>query len=118
MAMIEVVDRNGPVLLLRARGRLNMLSADEFEADVKRAVAMTTTDVVIEASNLSYLSSAGLRALFRLSRSLDRLDRHLRLCSLRPYIQEVFEIIGFDRVIPLYSDVPSALSASGSRPQS
>ena len=114
MTMIEVVESNGPVLLLRARGRLNMLSADEFEADVKRAVAMTTKDVVIEASSLTYLSSAGLRALFRLSKTLDRLDRNLRLCSLQPYIREVFEIIGFDRVIKIYSDVPSALTASAS----
>ncbi len=114
MTMIEVVETNSPALLLKASGRLNTLNADEFEADVKRAVATTSSDVVIEASNLTYLSSAGLRALFRLSRGLDRLDRSLRLCNLKPYIHEVFEIIGFDRVIQIYSDVPSALSASGS----
>ena len=117
MMMIEVVESNGPALLLKARGRLNVLSASTFEADIKSAASMTNSDVVIEASGVTYLSTAGLRALFRLSRSLNRSDRSLRVCSLRPYIHEVFEIIGFDRVIQVYSDVPSALSASGSSPK-
>ncbi len=117
MSMIEVVETKGPVLLLRACGRLNRLNVDEFEADVKKAMARRTTDVVIEASNLTYVSSAGLRALFMLSRTLGKFDRHLRLCGLQPYIREVFEVIGFDRVIQIYPDVPSALSASGSQPQ-
>ena len=115
MSMIEVVQTKGPALLLRASGRLNVLTAGEFEADVKIAAAMTKRDVVIiEASNLTYLSSAGLRVLFRLSKNLGRLDCHLRLCGLQPYIREVFEIIGFDRVIQIYTDLPSALSASRS----
>ena len=117
MSMVEVIESNGPVLLLRAQGRLNMLSASTFEAEVTSAVAMTNTDVVIEASDVTYLSSAGLRVLFRLSRSLNKRDRSLRICSLKPYIHEVLELIGFDRVIQIHTDLPSALSATGSGPQ-
>ncbi len=118
MSMIEVVASNGPALLLRAQGRLNMLSASMFEADAVRAMASTKSDVVIDASDVTYLSSAGLRVFLRLSRRLSKSDRSLRICSLKPYILEVFEIIGFDKVIPIHSDLASALSASASQPQS
>ena len=116
MSLIEVVEHKGPVLLLKARGRLNILSARTFEADVTRAMATTRADVIIEASDVTYLSSAGLRALFRLSRSLNRSDRSLRICGLKPYIFEVFKIIGFDRVINIHSDLPAAISASRNGP--
>ena len=98
--------------MLRARGRINVLSANLFEADALRAAGRTASDVVVEASDVTYISSAGLRAFLRISRTLSRNRRSLHVCSLKPYIHEVFNMVGFDRVIPLYTDLDSAMDAA------
>ena len=112
LAEVDVLESRGPTLLLRARGRINVLSANLFEADTLRAAARTESDVVVEASDISYISSAGLRAFLRISRTLGRSQRNLHVCSLKPYIHEVFTLVGFDRVIPLYTDLDSAMDAA------
>ena len=115
--MIDVVASNGPVLLLQARGRINVLSADLFEFEVRRAFAGSDGDVIVDASEVTYLSSAGLRAFLRLWQALNKKNRALHICALKPYIQQVFEMIGFDRIIPIDADVAAAMAAVKSKTQ-
>ncbi len=109
--MIDVVPLNGPALLLRARGRINILSADAFEASVRNAITGEKSTVIIECSDVTYLSSAGLRAFLRLWQDLNSKNRNLHICALKPYIREVFRIIGFDQLIPIHADIPATLTA-------
>ena len=113
--IIDIVDFDGPALLLQARGRINILTAEGFEDRTRRVINATNDDVVIDTSEVTYLSTAGLRAFLVLWRQLQDQDRRLYICGLKPYIQRVFEIIGFDQVIPIHPNVDSALAAIGSR---
>ena len=108
---ISVAETDGPALLLRARGRINVLTADGFHNDVLQVIAKSGHDVIIDTSDVTYLSTAGLRAFLILSRRLAMANRRLHICSLKPYILEVFQIIGFDKVIPIHPDLDSALVA-------
>ena len=109
--MIDVVEFDGPALMLRAQGRISVLTAEVFEIEALRAIAGSDYDVIVDASEVIYLSTAGLRVFLLLSRELNDDDRNLYICNLLPHIQRVFEIIGFDRVIPLHPDVDSAVAA-------
>ena len=111
-AEIDVLASGGPVLLLKARGHVNTRSVVLFEANALRAIRDVDSDVVIEASEITYLSTAGIRVFLRLWRDLKNKGRTLFICNLKPYIYQVFELLGFDRVISLRSDVDSALASS------
>ena len=115
---VDVVSSNGPVLLLQVRGRINVLTADAFEVQVRRAVAASDRDVIMDASQVTYLSSAGLRVFLQIWQELSREDRTLHVCALRPYIQQVFEIVGFDQIITIQADTAAALAAAEARMQS
>jgi len=115
---VDVVPFNGPVLLLQARGRINVLTADLFEVQVRRAVASSDRDVIIDASQVTYLSSAGLRVFLQLWQELSREDRALHVCALKPYIRQVFEIVGFDQIITIQPDTAAAMAAVERRMQS
>ena len=106
---VDVVDSNGPALLLRAQGRINILTCDLFEAYVLTASGGSDRSVIIDGSDVTYLSSAGLRAFLRVWRDLNKVNRNLHVCALKPYIQEVFHIIGFDKLIPIHADIAAAL---------
>ena len=115
---VDVVPSNGPVLLLQAQGRINVLTADAFEVQVRRAVASSDRDVVIDGSQVTYLSSAGLRVFLQLWQELSRKDRALHVCALKPYIKQVFEIVGFDQIITIQADTAAALAAVEERMRS
>ena len=115
LAEIDVLEDRGPIMLLRARGRINVLSATLFETATLRATARAKTDVVVDASDVTYVSSAGLRAFLRISRALGRDRRSLHICSLKPHIRQIFTMVGFDRIIPIHADLDSALTATSER---
>lgn len=109
--MADIVESCGPALVMRACGRINVLTADLFEADVMCAISKGDRDVIIDTSEVTYLTTAGLRVFLLLSRELKKSDRNLHICNLRPYIYQVFEKIGFHLVIPIHKDMPAALAA-------
>ena len=109
--MLNIVSSDGHVLLLQAWGRINFFNANVFEVQARRALAGDDRDVIIDASGVTYMSTAGLRVLLHLWQDLKKKDRTLHVCALRPYIQQVFEIIGFNQIIPNHADVAAALEA-------
>lgn len=115
-AVIDIVESEGSALLLSARGHINTQSAVPFEAKAFRTIGETNSDVVIEASGVTYLSTAGLRVFIRLWKVLKDRGYALYICNLKPYINQIFELLGFDRVIDICSDVESALAFAGNRP--
>ena len=76
-----------------------------------QAISDSPHDVIIYATGVTYLSTAGLRAFLLVSRQLATGNRSLHVCNLKPYILEVFQVIGFDNLIPTYPDLESALDA-------
>ena len=113
--MLDIVGSGGPVLLLQAWGRIDFFNANVLEVQARRAVAGDDRDVIIDVSEVNYLSTAGLRVLLHLWQSLKKENRTLHICALKPYIQQVFEIIGFNQIIPNHADVAAALAAIESR---
>ncbi len=109
--MLDIVSSEGQVLLLQARGRIDFFSANVFEVEARRAVRGADRDVIIDASDVAYMSTAGLRVLLHIWQDLKKEGRTLHVCALRPYIQQVLEIIGFNQIIPNHADVAAALAA-------
>ena len=118
MMIVAFVELIGSACLLRARGRINFLNADLFQAQAMSALVDTDRDVVIDASEVTYLSTSGLAVFMYLWKELRKQNRDLHVCALRPYIRQVFEIIGFDKLIPLDEDLAAALAAVESGTQS
>lgn len=102
-------------MLLQAWGRIDFFNADVFEVQARRVLAGADRDVIIDASGVTYLSTPGLRVLLHLWQDLKKEDHTLHVCGLRPYIQQVFEIIGFNQIIPNHPDVAAALDAIENR---
>ena len=112
---IKVAEFDGPALVLKAEGRISVLTAAGFQDDTMDAISSSSHDVIVDATGVTYLSTAGLRAFLLVSRTLATNNRSLYVCNLRPYILEVFKIIGFDNVIPIHPDLDSVLATIESK---
>jgi len=97
-------------LIILPSGRLDGLTVDAFEHQTQSWIDQEKTFVIIDFKNLSYISSAGLRALLILAKSLQQHKARFALCSLSPQIREIFEISGFDQIIAIHEDCESALA--------
>ncbi|MEG1563790.1 MAG: STAS domain-containing protein [Bacteroides sp.] len=76
-------------------GRLDTTNATDFEKQIASLYELDAPQIVFDCTNLSYISSSGLRILLALLKSVEKRKGTLELHHLRLEIKEVFDMIGF-----------------------
>ena len=110
---ISTENKNG-ALIANAEGRIDGANARDFESAVQTAVRDSEGPVIIDCENLTYISSAGLRAILLIAKTLGKRNVKFALCSLSAPIAEIFQISGFDQIISTHPSRDEALAAVGS----
>ena len=106
-------ERRDGILCARVSGRVDGTNAMEFEEALRSAIEEGDRAVLLDFESLSYISSAGLRAVLLTARALQKRDTAFVLCSLAEPIREVFEISGFDKIITIHPSRAGALASLG-----
>ncbi len=110
--MVNVTtERIDDVLSADVEGRLDGSNVVQFEEAVRTAIEDSDRAVIMDFEKLVYISSAGLRAILLTAKSLQNRDAKLLLCSLSDRIREVFEISGFDKILPIHPSKAEALDS-------
>jgi anti-anti-sigma factor len=101
-------EENG-IIFISIKGRLDADSSPEAERVVKEALSEQVTRVLFNLDALEYLSSAGLRVLLSAAKEMRRRDGKIALCSLNEFVKEIFEVSGFQSLIPITESVESGI---------
>ncbi|HSV49179.1 MAG TPA: STAS domain-containing protein [Candidatus Acidoferrales bacterium] len=96
------------VVVLR---RFDAYTASQVETELTKLVAEGAKKIVCDFGQTEYLASAGLRVLITASKSLARVGGKIVLCCVKPYVMEVFEISGLNRIFKMYPTVDEAVAA-------
>ncbi len=100
----------GDAVVLSPLARVDSSTAKLFEAKVLAVVNGGAAKVVIDFSELSYISSAGLRVVL-VGAKMMRGGRKFVLCGMKPNIREIFDVSGFAKILAIHSDRDAALAA-------
>jgi anti-anti-sigma factor len=105
----------GASKLLRLVGRLDTETSADFELAAYDAHQAGSRQFVVDLSEITYVSSAGLRVLLALAKKLEG-NGELKLAGIRGVVKEVFEKSGFARLFTIFPDVQSAAGAAPGAP--
>jgi serine/threonine-protein kinase RsbW len=94
-------------------GRLDAVSTPAAIAQINSAIEGGVRWVLLDLSQVTFLSSSGLRALLLVRKDLLAREGELRLCSLQPQVHEVFTLTGFTQVFSIHRNREEALAAFG-----
>ena len=64
--------------------------------------------LILDFSNVQFLSSAVLGLLIRISKKVYERDGQLKLCSINPKIYKIFKITRLTKIFDIYHDLASA----------
>ena len=101
--------QEGGIVYITIKGRLDADSAMDAEKTVNDALGEDTNKLLFDLGELDYLSSAGLRVLLSAAKEVRRRDGKIVLCSLTEFVKEIFEVSGFESLIPIEDSVESGL---------
>jgi len=99
----------GQALVVALKGRLDANSAGEVEEKLAGLLEQGLRKLVLDMTEVEYISSAGLRVLLSAAQKMNRLEGQLSLCALSQYVGEVFEISGFSSIFTITPSRQEAL---------
>ena len=104
-------NKQNDVTIFCISGSLDSDTSPQLEEKIFETIAGGANKFVVDCGELSYISSAGLRVLNKTTKKLKHNDGKIVLCSMRDYIQEVFQIAGFDYFITIVPNLDAAMKA-------
>jgi len=129
---IEVSQEQGrrPVTVFHIKGEINITTYEQLEQKAREVFNTGTRDLLLDLTEVTYISSAGIRALnniFKLLRSdapeeSDEAMRkglsdgtfkspHLKLQGSSPRVLEVLKIAGVDMLLQIHQNRKDALAS-------
>lgn len=103
------IEQKGKVYVLRIKGRLDALSCPLAEKKIFEAIHDQHYFLLLDMSQVGYLSSAGMRMLFSISKKLKTLSGKMALCSLQTNVADILKMSGFDHALHLFKTEEDAL---------
>ena len=89
---------NGDILYIELKGRVDASNAQEVEKKIfEIKEANQDKHTVIDADELEYISSAGLRVILRLKKA----DKNLAIINVSPEVYDVFDMTGFVEIVKI-----------------
>lgn len=125
---------NVPVTVLKLDGQLDGQSYQELISRAQELYSAGARDFLLDLSDLTYISSAGLVALHSVAllargeempdteggwsafRSLGRsaeagMQKHVKLLNPRSEVMSVLDMVGFGNVFEIYTDLDQAVNS-------
>ncbi len=104
--------RYADVLVVAAAGRIDHQNAEEFKATLLphlESCGAGRDQVVLDLSQLEYISSAGLRILMIAAKDARVRQGKLLAVTLQPVVREIFEISRFTLIFEIHESIRDAL---------
>ena len=87
------IDEENSVARVALVGALNTDTAPTFELRLDEVVAQNHQLTVLDMKDLDYISSAGLRVIFKAAKTVRAAGNTMAAANRKPHIDKVFEIL-------------------------
>lgn len=121
---IVVSEKQGavPVSVFQLKGEITSSNYEQLQAQVTEAFEAGMTHLILDFSELTFMSSAGLRAIHSIYKMLEgeegavnpegvEKSTKFKLLNVPDQIRRTINVIGFDRYVTMYSDLEEALAS-------
>jgi anti-anti-sigma factor len=99
----------GGSILVKPTGRIDLTNSDAFKDVLSDALAKAKIAVIVDMSQIDYISSAGLRSLMIVFKASKTESKSFAVAGLQPLVMEIFTISRFNLVFPLFDTVRAAV---------
>lgn len=98
-------------VVLKISGRMDAENASRFQQACEEWTGKGATHLIIDMSELQYVSSMGLACFLAVAKSLQAKSGSMILCQLRGLPRQVFEITQLIGLFPVYDSTDAALAS-------
>ncbi|NGX49826.1 MAG: putative anti-sigma factor antagonist BtrV [Candidatus Anoxychlamydiales bacterium] len=97
------------IIILRLLGRLDASSSPLLHNRLNVLLKEGHKTILLDFSNIDYLSSAGLRVLLSFTKSYKENKKRLSIFSVTEDVMDIIKLTGFDKILDVYKNEKEAI---------
>ena len=101
--------KQNDIVILKLKGRLDTLSSSSLEKKLLDLSEQNENELIIDFSQLDFISSSGLRVLLMAGKKLKSVKGKIAFCTLKDHVKEVFDIAGFTILFHMFPSQEEAM---------
>ncbi len=101
--------KQGDITILQPKGRLDAATATEMDQHVSEFINGGSLHLVLDLSELEYVSSAGLRVFLSAAKRMKQAKGKFSLANPTPQVRQLLEVAGFSTILPVYATMAEAI---------
>ena len=105
---VGIENRMAGSYVISPNGRLDAVTTPSFEGKIDPLLVPATKAIILNLEKLAYLSSAGVRVIFKIRKALTSRRGTFIMTNVSPSIQKVFDIINALPDTPVFKSVEDA----------
>ncbi len=94
-------------------GRIDLDASTDLDATLEEGILQGMHRIVIDFSEVTYISSSGLRVIIKTAKALKKVQGTFAIACLLGVVREVFVVSGFLQILACYDTVDAAVQAVG-----
>jgi len=99
--MINVIENSPERIVIVLKGELDTLAAKTFAADLEPVMADAGKQIIMDFTELEFISSAGMRTILLLQKTSEDKGGKVSIKGMSDDIRQIFKMTGFDQFIEI-----------------
>lgn len=99
-----IQEKSNDISIIKIAGKLDSNTSGKLEEMILNLINGGEKKLLIDCTDLSYISSAGLRVLLLAAKKLKISGGKIVLSALNEHLIEIFAIAGFTKIFPIFSN--------------
>ncbi len=109
MQSVYTEQRDG-ASIVNLKGRVDASTSGQIHEKIMDEIEGGCNKIIIDFSEVSYISSAGLRVLIYASKAMVKSSGAFSICSVSKNIEKILQISGLTGLFDIHADVESSLN--------
>ena len=99
--MNNTIEQSKDESLVRINGELDTIATTEQPGELQQVLDLADKAIVVDCTELEYISSAGLRFFMQLKRESEAKGGSIRICHLNEDVADIFRMSGFQNIFEI-----------------
>lgn len=95
------IEQSKDEILVRINGELDTIATTEQAGELQQVLDLADKAIVVDCTELEYISSAGLRFFMQLKRESEAKGGSIRICHLNEDVADIFRMSGFQNIFEI-----------------
>lgn len=99
--MTTLIKEENGILIAEFKGRLDTAAAIQTTKDVEPLMVAENTDIILDCTDLEYISSSGLRIFISILKNAKANGGQVTVKNINEEISKVFQMTGFNKLFTI-----------------